>query len=141
MGKRDKEGRDSTKTSLLRISKYCNDYSVTMASSTLVSLFLVLSMATSAIAQDPPISSSEPFVLYPYITTGSLTGPYSNADIDKSQPFDPLSGTESPYIACYSSYPDNSNRQANPPAPGPASKAISQLKTKAVSEAASGAAS
>lgn len=49
-------------------------------------------MATSAFAQDPPISSSDTFALYPYITSGSLTGPYSNADVNKQYGLRPTSG-------------------------------------------------
>ncbi|KAF2164157.1 hypothetical protein M409DRAFT_68060 [Zasmidium cellare ATCC 36951] len=61
----------------------------------LASLLTTLSLATSTLAQNPPISTSPTFVLYPYITSGSLTGPYPNAAIDKSQPLRPTSGRAS----------------------------------------------
>lgn len=49
-------------------------------------------MATSAVAQDPSISNSDTFALYPYITSGSLTGPYSNDDVNKQYALRPTSG-------------------------------------------------
>lgn len=44
-------------------------------------LLTVLSLATSSLAQDPPIQTSDTFVLYPYVTSGELSGPYTNSDL------------------------------------------------------------
>ncbi|KAK4498721.1 hypothetical protein PRZ48_009231 [Zasmidium cellare] len=66
-----------------------------MAPSSIAGLLTLLSLTTSTLAQNPPISTSSTFVLYPYITSGTLTGPYPNSAIDRSQPLDPSSGRES----------------------------------------------
>ncbi|KAF7191742.1 hypothetical protein HII31_06787, partial [Pseudocercospora fuligena] len=68
--------------------------SITMPSSTLA-MYLALTALTlcPSIAQE--LSSSDTFVLYPYITSGELPDPYPNSAIDKSQPLASSSGRPS----------------------------------------------
>ncbi|KAK4611811.1 Ecp51 [Fulvia fulva] len=53
-------------------------------------LLTLASLAATITAQ--ALSSSETFVLYPYITSGELTGPYPNSAIDRDQPLTGSSG-------------------------------------------------
>ena len=55
-------------------------------------LLTLATLAASTTAQ--ALSSSQSFVLYPYITSGNLTGPYPNSAIDRSQPLAASSGRE-----------------------------------------------
>lgn len=60
---------------------------------------LAMFLALTALAVDQSIgqelSSSDTFVLYPYITSGELPDPYPNSAIDKSQPLASSSGRPS----------------------------------------------
>lgn len=64
-----------------------------LSSSVLRSLFTAVAATTSVTAQ--ALSSSPSIVLYPYITSGSLSGPYTNQAIDRTQPLATLSGYNS----------------------------------------------
>jgi hypothetical protein len=56
----------------------------------LTALALSTMLMSSALAQTPPILSKTNFVLYPIITAGNLSGPYTNSYVNKTQPFGTL---------------------------------------------------